>query len=200
MPFLDRARVPSRIFRPGPSHLGQGFSLTELLVAALLGLLLWGVVLQALVAEGRISERLVRLVRERGQQRRALALLRGDLQRAQRVELDQGAGSACGLGGRRPVLLLHTAEGAITYTVGSPPSAIWRGQVLMRCGPAFGLLGEPSAGAAQNRVVLDGLSSEGLVAAIEGEDLLRLELAQEFPSSSGGSQRITTRARMGAPL
>ena len=58
-----------------------GFSLAELLVALSLGLLLWGVVLQALVAEGRQVERLVRQVRERGQQRRVLSLLRGDLQR-----------------------------------------------------------------------------------------------------------------------
>jgi hypothetical protein len=180
--------------------MGWGFSLTELLVSVSLGLLLWGVVLQALLADGRISERLVRLVRERGQQRRALALLRGDLQRAQRVELDQGAGAACGLGGRRPVLLLHTPEGAITYSVGTPPSAIWRGQVLMRCGPAFGLMGEPSTGAAQNRVLLDGLTTSGLLAVVEGENLLRLELQQEFHPSVGAPQRIETRARMGAPL
>jgi hypothetical protein len=33
--------------------------------------------------------------------------------------------------------------------------------VLMRCGPAFGLDGEPSAGASLNRVVLDGLQVAG---------------------------------------
>jgi hypothetical protein len=68
----------TRLGRQGPA----GFSLAELLVALSLGLPLWGVVLQALVAEGRQVERLVRHVRERGQQRRVQALLRGDLQRA----------------------------------------------------------------------------------------------------------------------
>ena len=96
------------------------------------------------------------------------------------MELAQGSGAACGLGGRLPVLQLNTAVGPITYTVGSPPSAIWRGRVLMRCGPAFGLHGEPSAGAAQNRVLLDGLAIPGLEAVVEPDGLLRLQLRQEF--------------------
>jgi len=175
----------------------SGLSLLELLVAACLGLLVWGVVLQALVADGSRVERLVRQLRERGQQRRALALLRGDLLRATRVDLAQGAGAACGLGGRDPVLQLQTASGPITYTVGSPPSAIWRGRVLMRCGPAFGLDGEPSAGAAQNRVLLDGLAAPGLAAIQEPDGLLLLQLRQEFTFAGGGLQRIETQTRVG---
>ena len=167
-----------------------GFSLMELLVALSLGLLLWGVVLQALVAEGR-------QVRERSQQRRVLALLRNDLRRASQVDLAQAAGAACGLGGRDPVLQLQTPAGPITYTVGSPPSAIWRRRVLMRCGPAFGLDGEPSAGAAQNRVLLDGLSQPGLEAAVEPDGLVHLQLRQEFAASGGGTQRVETEARVG---
>lgn len=173
-----------------------GFSLMELLVALSLGLLLWGVVLQALVAEGRQVERLVRQVRERSQQRRVLALLRNDLRRASQVDLAQAAGAACGLGGRDPVLQLQTPAGPITYTVGSPPSAIWRRRVLMRCGPAFGLDGEPSAGAAQNRVLLDGLSQPGLEAAVEPDGLVHLRLRQDFEPSGGGVQRIETEARV----
>jgi len=173
-----------------------GFSLAELLVAMSLGLLLWGVVLQALVAEGRQVERLVRQVRERGQQRRVLALLRGELQRATRVDLALGTGAACGLGGRAPVLQLQTPAGPITYTVGSPPSPIWRRRVLMRCGPAYGLDGEPSAGAAQNRVLLDGLSQPGLEAAVEPDGLVHLRLRQEFAPSGGGTQRIETEVRV----
>jgi len=173
-----------------------GFSLAELLVAMSLGLLLWGVVLQALVAEGRQVERLVRQVRGRGQQRRVLALLRGELQRATRVDLALGTGAACGLGGRAPVLQLQTPAGPITYTVGSPPSPIWRRRVLMRCGPAYGLDGEPSAGAAQNRVLLDGLSQPGLEAAVEPDGLVHLRLRQEFAPSGGGTQRIETEVRV----
>jgi hypothetical protein len=44
----------------------------------------------------------------------------------------------------------------------------------MRCGPAFGLDGELSAGAAQKRVLLDGLSQPGLEAAVEPDGLLDL--------------------------
>ena len=180
-----------------PRLKSAGFSLVELLVAACLGLLVWGVVLQALVADGRQVERLVRQVRERGQQKRVLALLRGDLQRSTRVDLALGVGAACGLGGRDPVLQLTTPAGPITYTVGSPPSAIWRRRVLMRCGPAFGLHGEPSAGAAQNRVLLDGLADPGLAATSEPDGLLRLQLRQEFEPAGGGTQRIETEVRMG---
>jgi len=181
-----------------PRLKSAGFSLVELLVAACLGLLVWGVVLQALVADGRQVERLVRQVRERGQQRRVVALLRGDLLRATRVDLALGVGAACGLGGRDPVLQLTTPAGPITYTVGSPPSAIWRRRVLMRCGPAFGLHGEPSAGAAQNRVLLDGLALPGLEAIVEPGGLLHLRLQQEFEPSGGGTQRIETETRVGA--
>ena len=184
--------------RRSPATGPAGFSLAELLVAMSLGLLLWGVVLQALVADGRQVERLVRQVRERGQQRRVLALLRGDLQRATRVDLALGTGAACALGGRDPVLQLQTPAGPITYTVGSPPSAIWRRRVLMRCGPAFGLDGEPSAGAAQNRVLLDGLSLPGLQASVEPDGLLHLRLRQEFEPSGGGTQRIETETRVAA--
>jgi hypothetical protein len=187
----------------GVNRLGRqwpaGFLLAELLVAVSVGLLLWGVVLQALVAEGRQVERLVWQVRERSQQRRVLALLRNDLQRATQVDLAQGAGAACGLGGRDPVLKLQTPAGPITYTVGSPPSAIWLRRVLMRCGPAFGLDGEPSAGAAQNRVLLDGLSQPGLEAAAEPDGLLHLRLRQEFEPSGGGTQRIETEVLVGTP-
>ncbi|MDM7954444.1 MAG: prepilin-type cleavage/methylation domain-containing protein [Cyanobium sp. CZS 25K] len=183
---------------PLPRRASAGFSLVELLLAACLGLLVWGVVIQALVADGRQVDRLVRQRRERGQQRRVLALLRSDLQRAERVDLAQAAGAACGLGSRDPVLQLQTPAGQITYTVGSAPSAIWRGRVLMRCGPAFGLHGEPSAGAAQNRVLLDGLTDPGLAAALEPDGLLRLQLRQEFEPAGGGTQRIETTARMGA--
>ena len=179
-----------------PATGAAGLALVELLLAACLGLLVWGVVVQALVADGRQVERLVRQLRERGQQRRVVALLRGDLNRAQRVDLALGVGAACGLGGRDPVLQLQTPAGPITYTVGSAPSAIWRGRVLMRCGPAFGLHGEPSAGAAQNRVLLDGLTDPGLAAALEPDGLLRLQLRQEFESAGGGTQRIETTAQM----
>jgi len=149
--------------------------LLELLLALGLGLVFSGVILQALLADGQISLRLSRLVREKDNQRRTLALVQLDLQRALSVSPNPGAEvSACGLAKRLPVLHLRTPSGAITYSVGAAPSGIWRGQVLMRCGPSFGLDGTTNwASAAQNRVVIDGLpltpavwrGCEGLVAA-----------------------------------
>ena len=75
----------------------------------------------------------------------------------------------------------------ITYSIGTAPSAIWRGTVLMRCGPAYGLGGELSAGAAQNRVVLDGLAPapEGLQVLEGAPGLLRLRLKQQMPLRGG---------------
>ena len=96
------------------------------------------------------------------------------------------------------MLQLQTPAGPITYTVGSPPISIWRRRVLLRCGPAFGLDGEPSVGAAQNRVLLDGLSQPGREAAVEPDGLLHLRLRQEFEPSGGGTQRIETETRVGA--
>ena len=47
--------------------------------------------------------------------------------------------SACNLAGRQLWLQILGADGSITtYSLGSPPSAIWRGPVLMRCGQAYG--------------------------------------------------------------
>jgi hypothetical protein len=60
-----------------------------------------------------------------------------------------------------PVLQMNTSAGPITYSVGAPPSAIWQGQVLMRCGPAYGLHGTLAVGGQpQNRVLIDGLTDQ----------------------------------------
>jgi len=90
------------------------------------------------------------------------------------------------------VLQINTAEGPITYSLGLPPSSIWRGRVLMRCGPAFGLDGEPSRGASQNRVVIDALLPKGFRAEIQAPGQVRLEMEQEFPLVQGGPQRLAS--------
>jgi hypothetical protein len=100
------------------------------------------------------------------------------------------------MAGRRPVLHLHTDAGAITYAIGPAPSPIWRGRVLLRCGPAFGLYGDPGAGDPQNRVLLDGLSPNGFTAAPEGGELLRLRLEQQLALPGGGQQRVVTEVRL----
>jgi len=147
----------SRIQR---SKTAAGFSLLELMLALSLGLVLSGVMLQGLIDEGQNGQRLARLLRERAVQRRTLALVKGDLAQATAVSPSPDLEAhGCGLAGRLPVLHLSTPAGAVTYTVGAAPSAIWRGRVLMRCGPAYGLDGRLSVGGApQNRVVIDGLA------------------------------------------
>ena len=151
-PFIQSGRN-----RHAEAH---GFSLIELLLALSLGIGLSGTILQVLISESDLGLHVNRLLRERSVQQRTLALIRDDVQRASRISANpQLEQHACSLAGRLPVLHLSTAAGPITYSVGAAPSTIWRGQVLMRCGPAFGLSGEPSVGSQpQNRVVLDGLA------------------------------------------
>jgi type II secretory pathway pseudopilin PulG len=140
----------------------EGFSLLELLLACSLGLTLAMAALTALFGDGDLGRRLGRQLREGQRLERALSLIAGDLQRGTVLALDPAAAGlvpACGLAGRRPVLQILGSDGRLTtYSVGTPPDAIWRGWVLMRCGRAFGADGQPNLSAAfQNRVVLDGL-------------------------------------------
>ena len=88
---------------------------------------------------------------------RANQLIAADVERS--IALAPELARHCNLAGRQPWLQILGIDGSITtYCLGPPPSAIWRGQVLMRCGPAYGLDGQIKAGArSQNRVVLDGL-------------------------------------------
>jgi hypothetical protein len=175
-----------------------GFTLVELLLALSLGMALCGVILQALVGEEQLSQRLGRVWRERANQRRTLELIRSELAQAEAVSTTlPAAGASCPLGGR--AVVLHLAMGPahrpVTYSVGTAPSAIWRGQVLMRCGPAFGLDGRASEGEALNRVVIDGLAEQdGLTAEAAGDGVLRLTLRQTFTPPVGGPQRIASEA------
>ena len=136
----------------------DGFSLVELMLSLTLGLALSAVMLQCLVADGNNSARFTRVLRERAWQRRTLDLIQSDLLQATAVstapEFEQ---HFCSLAGRTPVLHLTTPYGPITYSIGDRPSAIWMEQVLMRCGPAYGLEGLINESSNhQNRVVIDG--------------------------------------------
>lgn len=168
--------------RRGRHRAQPAFSLPELLVALGLALVLAAVVVQGLMRAGNSGERLALLMRERLFTRRTLALLRSELALAQgwQAGAGAGAGAECGLAGRAPVLRLDMGGRRITYSVGAAPSPIWRGLVLMRCGPAYGLSGELSGGAAQNRVLLDGLTPEGLRVEPEAPGVVRLRLRQVF--------------------
>ena len=135
----------------------QGFSLLELLLACSLGLLLTSVMAQALLSDQRIGARLAQQLRQRQLLLRAHQLIAVDIERGMAVA--PVASPRCNLAGRLPWLQILSADGELTtYSLGDPPSPIWQGQVLMRCGLAYGLDGRiKPGGRVQNRVVLDGL-------------------------------------------
>jgi len=158
-----------------------GFSLPELLIALLLGGGLAAVLLQLLVVESGTSQTLGRLLRERQLGQRALELVRQELQQAQWASTALTVPAGCSLAGRTVVLQLGTPAGGITYSVGASPSPIWRGRVLMRCGPAYGLSGELASTAPQNRVLIDALPpAAGFVAEEQTSGVLQLRLARQL--------------------
>ena len=140
----------------------QGFTLVELLLAALVGCLLCGVVFQLLFAEIRLGGTLAESLHLKQWQRRTLELVKGDLERASSWQMnpDPTGSFPCALADRQPKLAITPRDGSdpVVYSLGSAPSAIWRGEALMRCGPAFDLQGGIRDGSRyQNRVVLDGV-------------------------------------------
>ena len=143
-------------------HHDQGFTLVELMLAVLLGCLLCGVAFQLLFAETRQGGSLAESLQLKQWQRRTLELVKGDLEHASSWRIDPDAFGTwpCALAGRQPKLAILPSDGSepVVYSLGTAPSAIWRGAVLMRCGPAFDLHGGIRSGSRyQNRVVLDGV-------------------------------------------
>ena len=160
----------------------QGFTLFELMLAALLGTFLCGVVFQLLFAETRQGGSLAESLQLKQWQRRTLQLLKGDLERASSWQLDPDVSAEwpCALADRQPKLAItpRDGSGSVVYSLGPAPSAIWRGDVLMRCGPAFDLHGGIRRGSRyQNRVVLDGVDDFQLHQPL-GLPVLQIQLEQ----------------------
>jgi hypothetical protein len=133
---------------------------------------------------------------------------------------------SCGLSGRTPVLQLRTrlqaGQGVITYSVGAAPSGIWEGQVLVRCGPAYGIDGGVNPTASfQSRVVIDRLATSatgwsdcgGLAGGVslngsaalpfsacleKPSQLVALRLQQSLALSSGRVHRLSSEVVAGA--
>ena len=156
-----------------------GFSLLELLLACSLGLAVFGVAATALLSEQKLGSRMGGLLRQRHLLLRANQLIAADVERG--IALAPELASNCNLAGRKPWLQILGADGSVTtYSLGLPPSAVWHGQVLMRCGPAYGLEGQIKAGTrSQNRVVLDGLAPSSM--AWVGCSLPHAETISEAP-------------------
>ena len=182
----------------------NGFTLIELLLSLSLGSLLFVVLLQLIGADLRLGNNMASRLRESAQQRQTLELIRGELAMGSGWEVDPTPSHqwSCGMAGRQPVLAIgldgsdsRASAQTIVYSVGAAPSAIWRGQVLMRCGPAYGLDGAiRPGGQAQNRVLIDGLSKEGLgFQARQDPQSKVLHLALE-QAVNGGSGRLRSAA------
>ena len=172
-----------------------GFTLVELLLAAALGLLFCGVVSQLLLGELRQGGSLAQSLLIKGLQRRTLALVKQDLNQAVAWQIDPSPSAdwPCSLAGRRPLLAIQPRNGStpVVYSLGTAPSAIWQGQVLMRCGPAFDLNGRSRPGSTyQNRVVLDAVETFRMHEP-HGLPLLQMELEHRF---EGGSRSVRSTA------
>ena len=109
-----------------------------------------------------------------------------------RIDPDPSGSWPCALVDRQPKLAITPRDGSdpVLYSLGPAPSSIWRGDVLMRCGPAFDLRGGIRSGSRyRNRVVLqatdgfvaerDALASQLLVV---GQLQLPLQAAQQLLS------------------
>jgi prepilin-type N-terminal cleavage/methylation domain-containing protein len=182
----------------------KGFTLIELLLSLSLGSLLFVVLLQLIGADLCLGNNMASRLRESAQQRRTLELIRGDLAIGSGWTVDPTPSHqwSCGMAGRQPVLAIGLDSSStgvssrfIVYSVGAAPSPIWRGQVLMRCGPAYGLDGViRPGGRAQNRVLIDALPKEGLGFQARQDPhskVLHFALEQE---SLAGSSRLRTAA------
>ena len=189
---LMSLRAKPMIKRLPETRAESGFTLVELMLSLSLGSLLFVVLLQLIGADLRLGNTMASRLRESAQQRRTLELIRDELAIGSGWEVDPVISNQwpCGMAGRQPVLAIgldgsnsRASAQTIVYSVGAAPSAIWRGEVLMRCGPAYGLDGviRPD-GKAQNRVLIDGLPKEGLgfQARLDPQSkVLHLELEQE---------------------
>ena len=189
------------MIRQFPStNANRGFTLIELLLSLSLGSMLFVVLLQLIGADLRLGKSMASRLRESAQRRRTLELIRDELAIGSSWMVDPAVSPQwpCAMAGRQPVLAIgldsaHTQASiqTIVYSVGAAPSPIWRGQVLMRCGPAYGLDGVIRAGGrAQNRVLIDGLPKQGLgfQARLDSQSkVLHLELEQ---LADGGSGRL----------
>ena len=174
-----------------------GFTLVELMLAAALGVLFCGVVFQLMLGELRQGGSLAQSLLIKGVQRRTLALVKGDLSQAASWQIDPSPSAdwPCSLAGRRPLLAIQPRNGStpLVYSLGTAPSSIWQGQVLMRCGPAFDLNGRSRPGSTfQNRVVLDAVETFG-ISQPDGLPLLKLDLNQRLP----GKDRLVSSSGVG---
>ena len=107
--------------------------------------------------------------------------------------LPPGGHPGCAVSGRKLLVHLVLPEGGVSYLLEPRPDPIWRGQALLRCGPAYDLSGERSNGAVVSRVLVDGLRQEGLILQTAASGLLQVELQRGWMGSAGRELRFDGR-------
>lgn len=181
----------------------SGFLLVELLLALAIGLVLVAQIAQSTLQETGQARQLGRLLRERVVTQRALELIRAEAQEALEVSLvlPPSGHADCGLEDRKIVLHLLTSAEAITYSLERNPASIWQGQVLMRCGPSYGLVGTLNEGKSSvSRVLLDALAPDGIkVTRSNATRVLQMELQREFKQPGAMAHQLDFKITMPAP-
>ena len=155
----------------------QGFTLVELLLAFLLGCRLWCQLLFAETRQGGLLAESLLLAMATAHTRSTEG---SGAASSWQINPDPTGSFACALSERQPKLVITPKDGSepVLYSLGPAPSAIWRGDVVMRCGPAFDLQGRVRSGSRyQNRVVLDGVDRFELIQP-SGLPVLQMKLEQ----------------------
>lgn len=151
MPRSEIALKRSKL-RPRGQWQNGGFSLIETLMALCVSCLMGTVMLNAFRWQMQIQKQSLQQMREKEWRNRALDRIVRDVKNATLISTDPlKATPACNLENRTPVLHLTMTSSTITYSVGTAPSPLWRGTVLMRCAR------DPN-GVITNRVLIDALA------------------------------------------
>lgn len=177
-----------------------GFTLVEVLLALSFGVFVVGLIAQALLAESGHARRLGRLLRERLVAQRALALIADEVQQGQRISrsVPNVDTTGCGLSGRRVRLYLELPAGMTIYSVETNPNSIWRGAVLMRCGPAYGLDGALKSGTRVSSVLVDAVTGNTLTAQASAGGML-LQLERSFSHGADTNDPLRVELPVSAP-
>ena len=177
----------------------NGFSLVEMIISLSLGGLVVLAIAHSIVGDLTNSSKVLKSFQVTSSQKLVLDLVESDLSYGALIDYSspEFGQSGCPLTGRKPILSIQAESGVITYTVGSAPSKIWNGDVLMRCGPAYGLDGRLShSNQFQNRVLLDNVSCEsGECLRLEPtglDGISKIILTQDLFSGSHGSWAVKT--------
>ena len=150
------------------SNKAQGFSLVELLIAAVFLLTTTGIAGQALISHLKGSQRIESLEQQRDNWNRTSSFIEADIALSERIfDLqsnpsllsipDSCSGEINSNNQLRLGLEQSKVSTPVIYFVKQSTSGWLADNTLWRCGPGFDLLGRPTSGTVQVAQILDGL-------------------------------------------